>query len=301
MPLKLSVSGGALCLLVATAAQAQNCPPPGWDKPALLELSQRGFALADAPDRNRLALNLQVCLRSPDPVLRDQIAFDAYSRWLRGKQLSEETRLALLDEQLRVLDNPDDDAGFARPFAALVLAELARADAQNAALNEAQRDRLVASATRYLRGVNDYRGFDPDDGWRHGVAHGADLLMQLARHPALGADKLGELLGALASQIAPVGEHAYVFGEPERLARVASFVAIRESVGDPVWQQWLDQIASPQPFAAWADTYATRSGLAKRHNTRAFLLALYLTASQSEKPALKKLRMPLLQALEKLG
>ena len=30
--------------------------------------------------------------------------------------------------------------------------------------------------------VRDYRGFDAKQGWRHGVAHGADLLLQLSRN-----------------------------------------------------------------------------------------------------------------------
>jgi hypothetical protein len=39
--------------------------------------------------RATLALGLLDCLKDPDPVLRDQVAFEAWSAWLRGKKLDE--------------------------------------------------------------------------------------------------------------------------------------------------------------------------------------------------------------------
>ena len=75
-----------------------------------------------------------------------------------------------------------DDAsgdGFAQPFAALALAEVARVDRVAPIFTADERAVLVTAATNYVRSVRDYRGFDDVQGWRHGVAHGADFLMQL--------------------------------------------------------------------------------------------------------------------------
>ena len=36
-----------------------------------------------------------------------------------------------------------------------------------------------------MKSMLDYRGFVPGAGWRRAVAHGADLLMQLALNPAV--------------------------------------------------------------------------------------------------------------------
>ena len=102
-----------------------------------------------------------------------------------------------------------DRDGFRQPFAALVLAEVARTDRIESWLTPAQRVALVDSAARYVTSVRDYRGFDPKEGWRHGVAHGADLLLQLALNPAVDRAGLDRLLGAVAAQVAPRGALIY--------------------------------------------------------------------------------------------
>jgi hypothetical protein len=94
--------------------------------------------------------------------------------------------------------------------------------------------------------VRDYRGFVAGEGWRHGVAHGADLLMQLALNPALDKAQLDRILGRVARQVAPPGQ-AYVFGEPERLARPVLFAAARGLHTEAEWTAWLAQAAAAPP------------------------------------------------------
>jgi hypothetical protein len=58
------------------------------------------------------------------------------------------------------------------------------------------------------------------------VAHGSDLLMQLALNPRLDKEALGLVVSGVRVQVAPKG-HAYVAGESERLARPILFAAQR--------------------------------------------------------------------------
>jgi hypothetical protein len=108
------------------------------------------------------------------------------------------------------------------------------------------------------------------------------------------------VLDAVAAKVAPDGEHFYVFGEPERLARPIIFLALRDIFDEPAWNEWFERISSPKPFNGWNEMFASRSGLAKRHNTKAFLLALYLAAQETEKPGLRRLLAPLRQALQRV-
>ena len=68
-----------------------------------------------------------------------------------GDKISVETRLAAIAELLPALkSDAPDPSGFRKPFAALVLSELARADlmlqlALNPALDKAQLDRMIAA------------------------------------------------------------------------------------------------------------------------------------------------------------
>ena len=280
-----------LVLSLATAHSAvAACPPEGWDRERLLELKKSEFKIAEAPERQALALGLLACLADPDPVLRDGVAFEGWSKWLRADQLSEETRRAATLELLPLLAaNAVDEAGFRQPFAALVLAELARSERKTPWMQAAERQQLLEAAALYVESVRDYRGFDDVQGWRNGVAHGADLLMQLALNPALHKGQLDRILAAVKSQVAPAGSHSYIHGEPARLARPALFVAMTGMYSTEQFAAWLEPIAAPAPLVAWSDAFKSSEGMARRHNTRTFLLEMYLAANASKDETLRAL------------
>jgi hypothetical protein len=282
--MKRIFSAPLVALAFGCAAQtlAAACPPAGFDRAALDALKASKFEVADDAERQTLALALVPCLAEPDPALRDGIAFEAYSTWMRANRLDVATRGELLTRLSAIIEPEQADrAGFRQPFAALVLSEVARTDRVTPWLQPAQRAALVARAARYVASVRDYRGFDQKDGWRHGVAHGADLLLQLVLNPAVDRAGLDQLLGAVAAQVAPAGEHSYIDGESERLARPVLFAAQRGLLTPEDWQKWLQKVATPPPSLSGDAAYRTRAGLAWRHNLQAFLYSLYVNARES--------------------
>jgi hypothetical protein len=300
----LSIALPAAVLVLAAIARpvAAACPPDGWPRERLVELKAAQWKLDDAARRNALARSLADCLSDRDPLLRDGIAFEALSAWMRGSALEAATMRALLETlQPLLLEGRPDPDGFARPFAALTLSEIARADRVAPFLSTAERDALVAAAAGYESNVRDYRGFDDRDGWRHGVAHGADLLLQLALNPGTGEAHHRRMLAAIASQVSPDGGHAYVFGEPERLARPVLFIARRGTVDGASWVAWMRSVAGPGPFGEWSRAVESRAGLARRHNVAAFVLALYASLRESSDGAAKELLLPpVIEALHAL-
>ncbi len=278
----------ALLPLIACYGWANAaCPPATHDSDSLAALRSSGFVIEADAERNALAIELLDCLGAADPALRDGIAYEGVSTWLRADKVSLQARQQMLDTLVRSLaDQPEDADGFRRAFAALLLSELARTDRLSAWLSDEQRESLVAAGTVYLTSVRDYRGFDDREGWRHGVAHSADLLLQLVINPALRETQVQRILEAVASQIAPPGEHFYVFGEPERLARPVLYAAMRDNQSQEALHRWLEQIAQSAPLADWQAAFSSRAGLARRHNVRAFLSAIYVAARDAEHPAL---------------
>jgi len=264
------------------ARPISSCTPPGYDRDALLALKQDKFAVADDARRNALALALGECLGDPDPLIRDGVAYEALTHFMRGQQLTQATLVALRERLLAQLRGPAGD-GLVRPFAALVLAEVARTDRIDPYLSPTERADLVTAATEYVRGVTDYRGFDEREGWRHGVAHGADFLMQLAYNPMVTHDDLRRILEAVASQVAPP-EHTYTAGESDRLARPVIAVASRAALTEGEWTAWFARVGAPAPLARWEDAHLSALGLAKRHNTSAFLSFIH-RAAKSESGA----------------
>lgn len=271
------------------------CPPEGVDAGSLQLLKQQDFVVEDSASRNTLALRLLGCLSSPDPVLRDGIAYEALTAWLRGNALEAATRERLRDDLYAMLQAPDAE-GFARPFAALVLSEVARTDRITPWMTPAERVTMVDQAVAYLRSVQDYRGFDNAQGWRHGVAHGSDWLMQLALNPALERPQLESMLTAIASQAVPESAHAYVFGEPGRLARPVLYVAKRGVFTDADWSAWF--LGLPARIGEREKAYSDTAWLARRHDLIAFLTSVYLEADQSADAPIKTLKGPVVLALK---
>lgn len=261
-------------------AQAQCLPAAGFSRADLDALKTAEWALPDEARRNALARALTACLSDPDPTLRDGIAFEANAHWMRSRQLSTETMLWLADDLEQRLTAPEG-AGFERPFAALILSEVARADRIEAYMTPERRGRLLDAAIAYFSSVHDYRGYDDQEGWRHGVAHGADLLLQLTLNSALDRPALVRIRDAVASQLSP-SEQAYVFGESERMVWPILYMARRNVFSETEWTAWLAQVASPAPFASWDGTFSSEAMLRKRHNATAFLMSLYVNAAASE-------------------
>jgi len=278
----------AASVAAASAAQSPPCPPPGWSRAQLDTLKRERFEMPDTTVRHALALALTSCLAHPDPALRDGLAFEAFTTWMRGGLLDQPTLIAVRTRLLAMLDEADPQ-GFAQPFAALVLAEVARTDRVKPWMPDADRERLVQAAAAYLAGITDYRAFDNTEGFRHGVAHAADWVLQLALNPAVTKGQLDRLLGPLAAQAAPPVNMAYGAGEPERLARPVLFIAQRNLHADADWQAFFAEVTQPRPLAAWRDAFSTELGIRKRHNVRAFLVSLYTGAASSEDPAIRRL------------
>ncbi len=153
-----------------------------------------------------------------------------------------------------MLQEPDAQ-GFCQPFAALVLSEIARTDRAAPWMSPQQRAQMVEVAAAYLESVRDYCGFDPIEGWRHGIAHGSDWLMQLALNPELDRAQLGCMLTSVASQVVPESRHSYVFGGPGRLARPVLYIARRGVLDEAASSAWLEALPARigEPSLAYAD------------------------------------------------
>lgn len=262
---------------------SSNCALAAQGAEALTDWRDAGFA-SETPDQT--AIDLANCLGNPDPFLRDKIGYEGLTATLRSGAVSETARRALITS-LSLALTADDEDGFQAPFAALALAELARTDRVESFLSEQERAALATSAAAYISGVSDYRAFSDSEGWRHGVAHGADFAMQLSLNPNVSVDSLLALREAVTEQITPASDHAYTHGEPERLARPVLFMAARGAIAEEDWQAWFATLGDPAPLANWGEAFSSEADLARLHNLKSFAQTLYINASLSQNPNLE--------------
>ena len=235
---------------------------------------------------------------TPIPDIRDGVAYEALTKWMRAGDLDAASLQVLKKNLLSMLSETDAALNVGAPFAALVLSELARADRISPFMSSEERSNFARQAADYVSNVDDYRGFIDGEGWRHGVAHGADWLMQLALNEQVSAADLALIRDAVAAQIRADHTHAYIHGEPMRLARPILFIARRGVYSEADWSEWIAKIAAPAPLENWGAAFQSESGLAQRHNVSAFLHVLYVNADNSENEDIRALLPGTLEALK---
>ncbi|WP_083910880.1 DUF2785 domain-containing protein [Henriciella marina] len=271
--------------------KAGACIPEGWTRDALIRWKESEFPIENEKEVAGYLTMLEGCLGDPDPVLRDGVAYGGISHILRSDGAGKAELRALKELLLeRLADEAGDPLGFSRPFAALALSEVARTDRMSPWMSNGERRTLLSAGASYVSGVRDYRGFVDGEGWRHGVAHGADLLMQLSLNEKIGKGEAQVIARAVYDAIGTHEAPAFIFDEPRRLARPLLFLTQRELLNERQLTGWMEALADPAPLTSWDEVFTSGEGLARRHNLRAFGAALLLSANAAQSGALDALQ-----------
>ena len=279
------------------------CPLESWPQSKLSNFSQGNYQLTSDHSSNSLdefSLQLLDCLASENAYIRDDISFNAYTTWLRNNALQQSTvkqLYSLLSADLTSARN--NPSGVYLPFAILVYAEILRVDRITPYLSPQQLDASVNLVAQTIKSTRDYRGFSDTVGWRHQIAHSADAVLQLSLNPRLPNAHAKVLAEAISTQVAPNG-HNYIFGESRRLAIPVYYLYVKGKLDEKYLQAWLQAIADSKPLPSWAHSYASELGLAKRHNTRQFLLEFNNILSSSGSDKFTTLQQQLQSLLESI-
>ena len=290
-----------LSLAIPSAVYASQCTDH-FTRTTLQTLKTENFVIKASEKRNQTAIKLLFCLGEHDPKVRDGIVYEATSNWLRGNLLDQTTIKTMFDFLLNTLKQTNQDLlNFTQPFAALVLSEVLRVDRITPYLTDNERQKAIDVTTTYMRNIADYRGFDDTQGWRHAIAHTADIFLQLSLNKNVSKVQLDQLLDALKSQVSPQTLHFYVYGEPKRLAMPYIYIVLRGEHTKQELMNYLESVVNPAPFADWQSVYSDKKGLAKLHNTRSFIHSIFVISAQSQNPALKALQPKLIELIKKIG
>ena len=239
---------GILCLSSASWAQAAPpvqgaLQPTAHDRQFWRGIAKNRYAVPEGQPIFPLLRELSGYLGSPDPELRDDLAYSITAVWIkRQKQLTADDLNSLLDEwqaNLRVgIGESGKDSVLKRSFSALCLAALAERELKVPFLTEDRYRALLDNALAYLKDERDLRGFDPTLGWIHATAHTADLLAALASHSLFHSDDQGRVLDAVSARLSSAHE-IFMYGEQDRLALVAATIAQRKDVVAKKFHDWL--------------------------------------------------------------
>jgi hypothetical protein len=247
---------------------AHNTPPAAAELPALVD-------------------ELVGMLRSPDPEIRDQIAYDMFERWIGrdarlGPPLLRSLIASLYDGLHAGIGSRGDDRVFGRSFSALVLSMIAARDVATPFLGDDELTGMVTTAAWYATTELDLRGYVDGPGWAHAAAHTADWLYQISAHPSLGPARADTVLTAVLSLT--VRRHGEIlhYGEDGRLAQPVLELLRRSVIAGPVFSAWLARLAVP--LAAPQPAAFDRALFAAQRNARNLIFTLFVALSVEASP-----------------
>jgi Protein of unknown function (DUF2785) len=207
------------------------------------EIADAGFELPPGADVEDLAAELSEALADPDPGLRDGTAYAVMRTWIERGVLDDQ--LASLGDQMAARFG--DPRVQARTFAALVLCWIIERGGFDPA--------WVSAFADWYPVEHDLRGFDPELGWLHAVAHGADLLGLLGRDQRIKAEQMLELA---ARRMMADTDYVWRDAEDDRLGCAIALTLSRPDLTAEDSTAWLGPIderfsqGEPGPVPAYA-------------------------------------------------
>ena len=228
---------------------------------------------------DELTVELVEMLGHQNPRLREDLAYPLLTTWIT-QGVYDDLLSGLGDgiiPGLRYgLGHDGDVSVIRRSYSALMLAEIIGRD-NNAHLMSASTvlDWGDRATSWYVR-EQDHRGWVPEQGWAHAIAHGADLLAALARSRHFGRLELTVLLDVIADRVLTPTAYIWRHGEDDRLAYAVMTLLHRNALDPKIVEPWLarlgDGIQPPRTRGHIESEWPSPAA----GNTSAFLRALHL-------------------------
>jgi hypothetical protein len=251
-----------------------------WD-----QVQKAGFEVPSDRPLDELTAELTAMLGSTRPEVRDGTAFPALATWI-ANGVYDDLLAGLGDGMVAGLSigigEDGTDTVFRRSFSALILGACIERDTERHLLPGAKILEWGDRAATWFLTERDTRGWVPEKGWAHTVAHGADTLGALGESPHLAGPEHTVLLDILAERLLDQpAEAPLAAGEPDRIAAAVMQILRRNTLGVDTLEPWVHRIgAAANPFHGPVDhdPYAATAA------PQAFLRALFLHLSLGHEP-----------------
>src|SRR5882672_7654145 len=268
-------------LLLSLCSALLNAQTIQHDRAFWLTIAQNHYAVPQNQSAVALAQELSQLLGSPDPELRDDLAYSILARWIARPNILQPTELQALAEEWRAnlksgIGESGTDSVLKRSFSALCLASIAEREAKAPFLGAPRYHQLLGDALTYLQSERDLRGYDAKLGWIHASAHTADLLQALANSPLLTREEQNGMMSAIAARLSSAPE-VYTQGEQDRMAAAVLAVIRRSDYDAASFDTWLTRLEE-EDKKVWANPL-TPETLARYQNHTYFLQALTVRLS----------------------
>lgn len=243
----------------------------------LKELQEKELSCLSNRELEELIENMLENIGAIDPELRDHLIYPTFIRFIDEGMLSEDNRLYLFNTCLDdhhlfyKIGEINTDSMFTRSFSSLVLTGLLSYDRQVGQFSKDYIDLSFKKAIDYLSLELDTRGYVEEKGWAHSIAHGADLLVSIVKHPLFNKGQFHEVLEVLENCL--FKDATYIDDEDERLIFVLE--ALHETnIDEKMLEDWIIQIFNGLE-SIYENEGFSNNYFRKKFNITNFLKTLY--------------------------
>jgi len=268
-------------------------------KEKLQAFAQNKFRLSENDDVSGMIPEMLNHIGSTDSYLRDDLIYSAFGTWiLRHNAISQEQLRAVLatvlDEQhiLYNLGEQNTDSVFTRSFSILLLPLILINHRSRPFLSTSEVIHIKEKLLYYLENEKDRRGFVPEKGWAHAIAHTADALDDLVQCPEINKSDLAEILEAIRKVICVEGS-GYLHLEDERMVTAVIAIIKRQLLSEAEITQWIESFATQVlNVNSMPESHVIRA------NVKNFLQSLYFRLQWEQ---VTKFATPIDQTLQKIN
>ena len=219
-----------------------------------------------------------------DSYLRDQLIYGSFGKLIFSNQLNPAEIQVLLEAVVQEdylfygLGEFGTDSVFTRSFSSLVIAAIIEYDIEKKVVEQDLVQHTVHNVIHYMMKEKDTRGFIEGKGWAHAVAHGADALDALAKHPFLKKEDIGQILHVVQHCLCKRVD--YLDEEEEWLANIIVSLLENQNVEQDT-QTWIEELTGMvetrlDENVGSIDAYHTK------RTVKNFLKAVYIMLNSKE-------------------
>lgn len=183
--------------------------------------------------------------------IRDQLVYASFCQAILGEGLGRnqlEWLLATILEKKLLFYQIEQkgQASLTRSFTALLWALIIDVDGQEESLyykilSCEQRERVFRESLLYLEKEEDLRGYDDSCGWIHAIAHAADLILYVSRHPAFPVTAYESIWQVCLAKLRHLPS-PFVAGEDSCLARIFQNLLAQGKLAPITLLEWLKEV-----------------------------------------------------------
>lgn len=219
-------------------------------------------------------------------IIRDQLNYRVFIELLAANIFSQEalknaSQTLIQDDKLFFhIHEQQTDAVFTRSFTTLWLTGIVQGDAHYHFLEDEQLTEIFNRSCRYFLQERDVRGFvDEEKGWAHSMAHSADLMAAIIRHPKFDIQLAPAILQGVKEAFWK--GNVYIDDEDERLVRIIeALMAI--DFNEEILIEWVEQTFDKLEAILYQQGY-TPAWFKARTNTLHFMKTMYFTVKFANK------------------